>query len=359
MVSVRTEFRPGVVNTHIHLPPNFSSFTSVADAVSQARDAGCTILGASNYYDYEVYGPFVELSLEAGLNPLLGVEIVCWDQELAGRGQRANDPVNPGKVYLCGKATTRLAPMTGRALEILERIRRGDRERVRTMAERLWSVLGLSSGDAWNAVVDQMLGPDAGPEARSQAVPQERHLAQAAYVALAAHGTGATLRALGEPEVDVSDPNTVQDAVRSRFLKVGRPAYSEETYVSFAEAVELIHELGGIVSYPVVADGASPPGDWEADPETLVRVLQDRGISWAEFIPNRNSPEVLGEYVDCLTRNGIRCTAGTEHNTPSGPPIEPRCRHGQPVPDRCRRIFEESAWELVRMQSRSLAGGDR
>ncbi|MFQ3586550.1 MAG: hypothetical protein SNJ74_03960 [Fimbriimonadaceae bacterium] len=349
--------RPGVVNSHIHLPPNFSSFRSVDEAVAAARDAGCVLLGASNYYDYAVYGPFVNSCLESGIVPLLGVEVVCWDQGLADRGQRANDPANPGKVYLCGKATTRLAPMTNRASAILNRIRNGDRERVRAMAERLWPVLGMPRAEAWDAVVRQMLGPDPSPESLESAVPQERHLAQAAYVALSAGGSDAVSRVLGQPEFDASEPTVVQDAIRSRFLKVGKPAYVEEAYVSFEEAVEFVQELGGVVSYPVVADGASPRGDWEADPETLVRVLRERNIGWAEFIPNRNSPEVLTEFVESLTRSGIRCTAGTEHNTPDGPPVAPRCRGGEPVPEACRKVFEESAWELAARQARALSGG--
>lgn len=352
---VPVDSRPGVVNTHIHLPPNFSSFRSVGDAVEKAKGAGCVLLGASNYYDYEVYGPFVESCLDAGIAPLLGVEVVCWDRGLADHGRRANDPSNPGKVYLCGKATTRLAPMSARAAQILGKIRDRDRDRLRSMADRLWAVLGLPQGRAWDAVVDQVLGTSDYACERDRVVPQERHLAQAAFVELTALGSGAVERALGEPTVGSSDPETLQDAIRSRFLKVGKPAYADETYVSFDEAVDLIGELGGVVCYPVLADGALPRGDWETDPTVLTGVLRERGIDWAEFIPNRNSPEVLEQFVDCLTRNGIRCTAGTEHNTPEGPSLDPRCKGGGPVPERCRNIFAESAWELAAIQANCLA----
>jgi len=53
---------PPRVNAHIHLPPNFSAFESVEKAVNLAAEQGVGALGASNYYDYEVYGDFVHLS---------------------------------------------------------------------------------------------------------------------------------------------------------------------------------------------------------------------------------------------------------------------------------------------------------
>ena len=46
---------PPKVNSHIHLPPNFSAFDSVQQAVSLANQQGVRVLGASNYYDFSVY----------------------------------------------------------------------------------------------------------------------------------------------------------------------------------------------------------------------------------------------------------------------------------------------------------------
>ena len=51
---------PPRVNAHIHLPPNFSAFDSVEQAVTLAADEHIGVLGVSNYYDYDVYGEFVE-----------------------------------------------------------------------------------------------------------------------------------------------------------------------------------------------------------------------------------------------------------------------------------------------------------
>ena len=51
-------------------------------------------------------------------------------------------------------------------------------------------------------------------------------------------------------------------------MKAGKPAFVEETFVSFEEAHRLILELGGIPSYPTLADGASPICPFEASRRT-------------------------------------------------------------------------------------------
>ena len=49
------------VNAHIHLPPNFSAFETVSQAVGLAADQSVKVLGANNYYDYTVYTEMARL----------------------------------------------------------------------------------------------------------------------------------------------------------------------------------------------------------------------------------------------------------------------------------------------------------
>src|SRR5438477_1817557 len=65
------------VNTHIHLPPNFSAFDTVAQAVEAAADQDVRVLGVSNYYDYRVYADFAALAAKRGVFPLFGIEIIA------------------------------------------------------------------------------------------------------------------------------------------------------------------------------------------------------------------------------------------------------------------------------------------
>ena len=55
------------VNAHIHLPPNFSAFDSVEQALALASEQGIDALGASNYYDYSVYSEFADEALRRGI----------------------------------------------------------------------------------------------------------------------------------------------------------------------------------------------------------------------------------------------------------------------------------------------------
>src|SRR5262245_5073633 len=98
---------PPRVNAHIHLPPNFSAFESVSQAVELAAKQEIGVLGVSNYYDYDVYGEFVELAGRRGMFPLFGLEIISMQDSLRDAGIKVNDPGNPGKTYLCGKGITR------------------------------------------------------------------------------------------------------------------------------------------------------------------------------------------------------------------------------------------------------------
>ena len=110
---------PAKANAHIHLPPNFSAFATVGQAVDLAAQQGVSVLGASNYYDYDVYGEFGKLALARGIYPLFGLEIIAMSQPLRATGVKINDPGNPGKIYVCGKGITRFAPMNAEASRLL------------------------------------------------------------------------------------------------------------------------------------------------------------------------------------------------------------------------------------------------
>ena len=56
------ESGPPAVNTHVHLPPNFSAFEHVASVVERAREEGIVAIGTANYFDFHVYRQLAELS---------------------------------------------------------------------------------------------------------------------------------------------------------------------------------------------------------------------------------------------------------------------------------------------------------
>ncbi len=138
-----------LANAHIHIPPNFSAFETVQQAVQLMEAQGIGVAGTSNYYDFSVYQEFSEHAYTAKVFPLFGLEIITFSEELATAGIKVNDPGNPGKFYVCGKGITLFDPLTPEAEALLAVIRGNDSTRMAAMTEKLAEVFrtaGLDTG---------------------------------------------------------------------------------------------------------------------------------------------------------------------------------------------------------------------
>jgi len=354
---------PPRTNAHIHLPPNFSAFDSVAQAVTLAAEQEIGVLGVNNYYDYQVYGEFAELTRRRGIFPLFGLEVISMQADLQEAGVKVNDPGNPGKTYLCGKGITRFDAMTPRAAELIAAIRRNDAERMATMVNRMRLICAergfyLPVDEA--AVVEMIVRRHGSP--RETVCMQERHISQAfqesLFAATAPNDRQAMLNRVLGGEAKTTNPDDhvgLQNELRTCLMKAGKPAFVDEKFLSFDEAITLTLELGGIPSYPVLADGASPLCEFEADAEKLIGELQAREVHAVEWIPNRNKTSVVVEYVTKMRSAGLAVTAGTEHNTLDLLPFDPFCKDG-PVPESIRIIFWEGACVAAAHQFLALHG---
>ena len=354
--------RPPRVNAHIHLPPNFSAFDAVSQAVTLAAEQGVSMLGASNYYDYSVYEDFAGHARRCGIFPLYGLEVIALIKSLAAEGVRINDPSNPGRMYLAGKGVTRFSEMSPRAADLLAVIRRNDTHRMEKMVRKLagvFSAHGINTGLTASAIIDAVAKRHGcNPEIVTL---QERHVAQAFQEALSEKAPAETRsqqiqEVLGVEGLVSGDPVTLQGAIRSHLMKAGKACFAEETFGGFAKARELILELGGIPCYPVLADGADPKCEYEWPVEGLVDRLHENDIAMAELIPIRNRPDVLAEVVRSLRAAGIAVVAGTEHNTLDLLPIEPACLDGVAVPDETKEFFVEGAYVIAAHQFLTLHG---
>ena len=127
----------------------------------------------------------------------------------------------------------------------------------------------------------------------------------------------------------------------------GKVCFVPESFVNLSQAKELILELGGISCYPVLADGSSQRCEYETPVEKLIETLKAEQYSMVEFIPVRNEPVVLAEYVKAIRQAGIAVVAGTEHNTLELLPIEPMCVGGQDSPQDVKDIFWEGVCVLA------------
>lgn len=350
-------------NAHIHLPPNFTAFDTVPQAVGMAEAEGVRVLGASNYYDYSVYSDFADEAMRRGVFPLFGTEIICLIDALVQGGILINDPGNPGKMYICGKGITRFDPLTDDARRLLQVIRDNDSARIRVITERLAALFaqaGVNTGLDADAVKGRVAARHGCPLERVYL--QERHIAQAFQEVLFERESDAERRAallerlFGAASKKPDDAVTVQNEIRSHLMKAGKPAFVPDTFVDFDHAYRLILALGGIPCYPTLADGANPICAYEDDADALIADLKARNIPAAEFIPVRNTPEVLRRYVIAMRRAGLFVTSGTEHNTRDLLPITPACLNGEPIPDDVQEVFREGACVVAAHQYLALRG---
>ncbi len=345
---------PVPFNTHIHLPPNFSAFETVQQAVDLAAQQGVGVLGVGNYYDFTVYREFVKAVREKGIFPLFGTEIIALEMELQRQGIRINDPGNPGKYYICGKGISRFDQFTPRADELLKQIRQSDALRMQEMTDKMAAVFsehGIDTGLDEAAVIAHIVKRHGcGPE---MVTLQERHLAQVFQeVFFEKVPVDQRIHKLTElfgtaPQTDAGNAVGIQNEIRSHLMKAGKACFVPETFVNLAQAKELIAELGGIACYPVLADGSKQRCEYETPVESLIETLKAEQYAMVELIPVRNQPDVLTEYVTAIRKAGIVVVAGTEHNTLDLLPIAPTCAGSQAIPQEVNDIFWEGVCVLA------------
>ena len=341
-------------NSHIHLPPNFSAFETVEQAVELAADQGVRVLGCGNYYDYSVYQRFTETARDKNVFPSFGTEIIALETDLQQKDIRINDPGNPGRHYICGKAISRFEDLSSRADELLSGIRNNDKLRMTEMVVKMAAIFsehGIDTGLDDQAVIARVVKRH-GCSADTVTL-QERHLAQAFQeVFFDEVSEGQRQQKLTDifrvsSQSNPSDTVGIQNEIRSNLMKAGKICFVPETFVNLAQAKELICELGGIPCYPVLADGSKKRCEYETPVEQLIERLKASHYTMVELITIRNSPEVLVEYVSAIRQAGIAVVAGTEHNTLDLLPIKPACVGGQAVPEEIDSIFKEGICVLA------------
>jgi hypothetical protein len=337
-----------VFNTHLHVPPNFSAFATIEDAVETAADEGVTVIGTSNFHDFGVYDRFAAAAAEHGLAALFGLEFISVLEEEQRNGVKINDPANPGRAYICGKGIPAPTDLSAASTEFMDAAKASNEARTSLMIDRMRDIFASAGStlevDYGSIVAGVAAGADVPP---AWVVLQERHVAlgfqDALFRAVAAEARGSLLaRVYGtSPTAAPDDAVATQGELRSRLMKAGCPAFVEETPVPFAEALSFIRGLGAIAVYPTLADGVDPMCGYEDPVEDLIERMTSQHIYGAELIPVRNTPAVVDRYVQAWRDAGIFVLVGTEHNTQERIPVAPTCLEGVPLSDEVRDI----AWE--------------
>jgi hypothetical protein len=358
-----------VVNTHVHVPPNFSAFDDAEDVIATARREGVRVVGASNFHDQRVYRRFGDAARAAGIVPLYGIELITvLAPDLLARagvpaGARINDPANPGRMYLCGKGIDPFRVPTAEASRIEAAARAANIARAARMTQLLR--LRFEAAGVPVTLDDSQIATDVASRAGVPAdwvVLQERHLAmafqQALFDAVPVGERAARLAAVYDaaPTAAPDDAVAVQGEIRSRLMKAGCAAFVDESPLAFEDGVRLILAWDGIPAYPTLADGTSPVCPFEDGPGDLAARLVGLGIHAAELIPGRNAPDVVDAYVRAFRAAGIVVTAGTEHNTLDRTPLDPGARGGAALSDQARAAFLEGTCVVAGHQAERAAG---
>lgn len=335
-------------NTHLHVPPNFSAFTTVEDCVETAAREGVKVIGTSNFHDFGVYDRFEAAAKEHRLAPLFGLEFISLLAEEQRNEVKINDPANPGRAYICGKGIPAPTDLGPDARTFMDAAKVSNERRTSEMVERtgdLFTRAGLELDVSYDSIVSVVAERAQVP--RDWVVLQERHVALgfqvALFEALPPERRAALLEQVygASPVADPDDAVATQGELRSRLMKAGCAAFVEETPVPFTDAVDFVRGIGAVVIYPTLADGVIPICGYEDPVEDLIERMGSHRIYGAELIPVRNTPAVVERYVRTWRDAGIFVLVGTEHNTQERIPVEPTCLDGVPLSDEVKAI----TWE--------------
>ena len=335
-------------NTHLHVPPNFSAFSTVEDVAETAAREGVSVIGTSNFHDFGVYDRFAAAATKHGLAALFGLEIITVLDDEQRRGVKINDPANPGRAYICGKGIPSPTAPSPATRAFMDAAKASNEARTRRMVELLgdlFAASGLELSVSYASIVAAVAAAAGVPS--EWVVLQERHVAlgfqTALFEQLPANERATILeRVYGRsPSADADDAVATQGELRARLMKAGCPCFVEETPIAFGDGLRFILELDAIPVYPTLADGVLPICGFEDPVSALIERIGGHGIHGAELIPVRNRPEVVDEYVTAFRAAGIFVLVGTEHNTQERIPVAPTCLGGVPLSEEVQRI----TWE--------------
>lgn len=347
-------------NTHIHTPYSFAAFESVEEAVSCAKNENIAALGISDFNTIDGFDEFTQCCGRFSVYPLYNIEFIAL---LAGdkrAGLRWNDPRNPGIMYFCGKALRYPPALSTDSRNTLASLWKATQDYI-------WQVVDKTNAVCRTAGVPVVLDYCTIRAAFAKNTVRERHVAKALYhefvkrwpdpqEQLVNYRTLFGDRSYNGP---VSDAVTMQNDIRDRLLKAGRPAYVEEkedAFLQLADVMKIILQMSGIPCYPVLVDDSLGLNEYEQEPDRLADLLASMNIHAVEFIPLRNTLAHLRKYVLNFHRRGFCITFGTEHNTPKKIPLIPSTRGGIPFDEELQRIAYRGACILAAHQERCKNG---
>ncbi len=327
---------PGIpqINGHVHTPYSFSSFFSMSQIFEQALKENVRVLGINDFFMADGYHDFYEFALENRIFPLFNIEIVGLMKQEQYKKFRINDPNNPGRAYISGKGLDFPFELDPAMECMLHNIRYENQIHTKEIIEKANQII---------QEIDLHLALKYSEIKRlfAREFVSERHVSRAIRTLVYARCPKSPDRKnflnqlCGEMgfNADLDNLAAVENEIRAKLLKSGGRAYMPEESSAFLpvpEVLQIIINGGGIPCYSVLLDDESGRcTEYEANKQILHNELMVHGIHCIEFMPYRNDPEILRDYVTFFQKKGFVILFGTAHSTPDSKPLRVTTRGGE------------------------------
>ncbi|MFW6163762.1 MAG: hypothetical protein ACODAJ_13415, partial [Planctomycetota bacterium] len=314
----------GKVNVHLH---TFFSFHyrdwSPSRIVWEAKKAGLDAVGSVDFDVLDAMDEMFEAGDVLGVRTNVALETRVFAHNFADL--EFSSPGEPGVLYFMGTGFTRLPEPGSDAAAMLDRMRRGARERNEAMLDRLRPVLAPVEVDYEAEVVP--LGPSGNVTERHMlAVFDEK--AQARFPDPAERARYWAERT-GIPEEQVrelfGDTAAFRTAVRKKLMKRGGPGYKQPDETTFPPVREVVAMVEAVEAIPCSTwlDGTRAG---EEDAGALADWFLDLGCLAYNIVPDRNwniedpaerelKVRKLGEAVAAARERDLIFSVGTEMNS--------------------------------------------
>jgi len=343
------------VNGHFHTPYSFSAFNTMKQVFQMAEKEKINVLGINDFYTTAGYAEFTELCETFKKFPLYNIEFMGLLKVEQEKGNRVNDPGNPGRIYFSGKGLDFPVDPDSKSFKTISNLSKESLVQTREMVEKTSAHL-IKTNPGLALDFDEILN------SLTKGMLRERHIAKAIRLKIFEiyHSDVDKKNALSsiyngnESRTDLNNINALEDEIRSRILKSGGPGYVKEDPKAFLDIDEVIKTIigaGGIPTYPVLLDDKSDNfTEYEMDMEALLNALTSRDIYSVELIPGRNSFNRLKEFSCYFHDRKFLVTYGTEHNTPEMIPLKVDTRGGKPLDEELKSISFEGACTIAAHQ---------
>ncbi|MGK7394169.1 MAG: PHP domain-containing protein [Candidatus Cyclobacteriaceae bacterium M3_2C_046] len=336
------------VNGHFHTPYSFSAFENISEVLDMADQENVRVIGINDFITMDGYPEFYDQAQAHKKFPLFNIEFMGLLKEEQAKGDRVNDPNNPGRTYFSGKGLDFPVKLTGPSAEKLSSVFQESLAQTRSMVEKLNQHLIAKE-------IDFSLPFEDIKKKYAKELVRERHIAKALRIEVFAYAETDEERKNvleqiydgKEVKVNMHDTAALDNEIRSNLLKAGGVAFVPEdpkAFLEIEEVIRIILDAGGIPCYPVLLDDARGNfTEFEKDWDHLHQRLSSLNVHCIELIPGRNKYEIFKEFVQFFRQRDYVITFGTEHNTPAMEPLTVGCRNDVPLDDELLQINYEGA----------------